>query len=105
MAILRSEDHITLAEAKENLLAWMDRASICFERPAMMSAMGYAAFPAARFKSPQGAALAVSRLAKQLINAGVITHSTYSTGYYPVGRFRDQIMSGCGCSLGNHSPE
>lgn len=93
MAVLKPEDHITLAQARENLLAWMDRTNICFERPAMMSAMGYAAFPAARFKSPQGAALAVSRLAKQLIDEGVITHSARSTGYYPVGRFRDQTMN------------
>lgn len=95
MAILRSEDHITLAEAKENLLAWMDRTNICFERPAMMSAMGYAAFPAARFKSPQGAALAVSRLARTLLKEGVLmsAHSTFSSGYYPTGRYGERFMA------------
>ena len=91
--MVKDGEQITLEQARENLMGWMDRVGVCFDRPVSMSAMGYAAFPAARFKSPQGAALAVSRLAKQLINAGVITHSTYSTGYYPVGRFRDQIMS------------
>ena len=95
MAVLNSEDHITLAQAKENLLTWMDRTGICYERPAMMSAMGYAAFPAARFKSPQGAALAVSRLARTLLKEGVLTtaHTTCSRGYYPTGRYGHRFMA------------
>lgn len=40
-----------------------------------MSALGYAAYPGYRFKSPQGAALAVARLVRSMADRGLIGRS------------------------------
>lgn len=93
--MVKDGEQITLEQAREDLMGWMDRVGVCFDRPVSMRAMGYAAFPAARFKSPQGAALAVSRLVRTLLNEGALTsaHSTFSSGYYPTGRHGDRFMA------------
>ena len=86
MAVLNPADHITLEQAAQNLLAWMAEHKVSLERPVSMSAMGYAAFPAAHFKSPQGAALAVSKLASRLFKERLIAAAPRGRGDYPTAR-------------------
>lgn len=57
----------------------------------LKSSMGYAAFPDYSFKTPQGAAFSVSRIAREMCKDGLITnwmcHRDHGIQITQVGRF------------------
>lgn len=60
--------HTSVEQAEANILAAMRACGATTPgRGLLMSAVGYAAFPGYRFKKPQGAALAVARIARSMV--------------------------------------
>ncbi len=62
--------HTDASVAKDNILQHLLKCS----RPVLKSNLGYAAFPGYSFKAPQGAALAVAKIARQMEVDGLIRH-------------------------------
>ena len=79
--------HTRSAEAKLRILRHIaHHGPITFK-----SAMGYVAYPDYSFKTPQGAAFAVSRIAREMFDDGLITEwlcrAPYGIQITQVGRF------------------
>lgn len=67
--------HTSAQQAERNIVAAMQAAGAThFDRSLLMSAIGYSAFPGYRFKKPQGAALAVSKIASGMVDRKVLAH-------------------------------
>ena len=81
------DKHTRSAEAKLRILRHIaQHGSITLK-----SAMGYVAFPDYSFKTPQGAAFAVARIAREMFEDGLITdwlcHGPHGIQITQVGRF------------------
>ena len=83
MSIPDKAQRISEQQARANILKWMESVGASYDRPCMMSRIGYAAFPAARFKSPQGAAMAVSRIVRRMCDEGILRHGRSASGLFP----------------------
>lgn len=67
--------HTDAQTAKLNILRHLARfAPISMTRGSAKSTLGYAAFPDYNFKTPQGAAFAVAKLAKEMEDEELISH-------------------------------
>lgn len=65
--------HTSVQQLEQNILAAVrDRSRVNHLRPLSMSQLGYQAFQGYRFKSPQGAALAVSRIVRGLLDRKIL---------------------------------
>lgn len=70
MSTGRNHDrHTSVDRAEANIIDSMLLGPRC---ALLMSALGRAAFPYYRFKNPQGAALAVSRIARGMLDRGLL---------------------------------
>lgn len=65
--------HTSIEQAEANILAAMRAGGATTPgRGLLMSSIGYAAFPGYRFKNPQGAALAVARIARSMVTRNLL---------------------------------
>lgn len=79
---------VPVSEQKRRILASL--ASVPHDpmrnRGAAMSSLAYIAFPDFRFKSPQGAALCISRTVRELMDSGYLRHCLYGYEITSAGR-------------------
>lgn len=83
-------------ESKALVLARME----LHRRPMSTSDIGYTAFPEAKFKSPQGAARAVGRIIKKMLDEKVIDFHWVNRGsvqYKPYGVVVEMWKNSGGC--------
>ena len=69
------ESHTDAATAKRNVLAFLVDARRHQSPVTRKSTLGRAAFPGYAFKQPQGAAFAVAKLARELMDEGLMVHT------------------------------
>ena len=67
--------------AKENILRLLSSGDL--NQPVRKSAIGYAAFPEYKFKTPQGAAFSAAAIVREMEDDGLVRYAStsYSTGY------------------------
>jgi hypothetical protein len=73
--------HTSAAQVEANILEHLRKHNITWRDGVPLSTLGYVGFPDYDFRWPQGAALAVSRIVRDMTRRGVLVPG--SNGYYP----------------------
>lgn len=76
------DKRIDAATAEANIVAHMRKYGCDRRNPLLLGMIGAAAFPGYSFKSPQGAALAVSRIARGMEDRGILRYGIEPRGYW-----------------------
>lgn len=76
------DKHTAAAMVEANIVAHMRKWQCGRDRPLLASSIGEAGFPDYRFKAPQGAALAVARIQRGMVDRGVLRRHLGGHGYY-----------------------
>lgn len=76
------DKHTDAATVEANIVAHMRKWRCDRRHPLMLSTLGEVGFQGYRFGRPQGAALAVSRIVRGMLNRGVLRLSPDGYGYY-----------------------
>ena len=77
--------HTSAAQAKRNILVHCRKHDITdFTKTINKSGLGYAAFPHYKFRAPQGAAFAVARIVREMMESGSLRYASVGVrrGYY-----------------------
>lgn len=76
------DKHTDRATVEANIVAHMRKWNCGRTRPLNASSIGEAGFPEYSFQKPQGAALAVARILRGMVDKGVLRPHIGGNGYY-----------------------